>query len=220
MRSHRFTGVVASAALVAALAGGGFAAASASADAPHHLTPRATPAAPSAPVDAGALLAQAKTLGNVGGVTAAVTKLVQDALASPVSTDKVTADAAAAQSAIDTAKQALPAPVTPAVPGTPAKPAAPAAPTAHAAHRGQPRSAADVQSDALAALQTAVNDLTKAVTAGDLAGTVAAGTAVITALVNVAVAAVLGGGLPAPNLPGLPTLPSLPSVPTLPVPSA
>jgi hypothetical protein len=79
-----------------------------------------------------------------------------------------------------------------------------------------PRAAADVQADALAALQTAVDSLSKAVAAGDAAGALSAGTAVVTGLVNVAVATVLGGGLPAPNLPGLPSLPSLPSTPTLP----
>ncbi|MER5404540.1 hypothetical protein [Streptomyces sp. NPDC002769] len=56
-------------------------------------------------------------------------------------------------------------------------------------------------------MQKAVDALVEAVTSGDATQVVPAATAVVTGLVNFAVAVVLGGGLPAPNLPGLPTLP-------------
>ncbi|MFD8423486.1 hypothetical protein [Streptomyces sp. NPDC059668] len=80
------------------------------------------------------------------------------------------------------------------------------------------RAAANLAGDALAALQKAVDTLVKAVTSGDATQVVPAATAVVTGLVNLVVAIVLGGGLPAPNLPGLPALPSLPSasLPSLP----
>lgn len=80
------------------------------------------------------------------------------------------------------------------------------------------RAAADLSGDALTALQKAVDALVKAVTSGDATQVVPAATAVVTGLVNFVVAVVLGGGLPAPNLPGLPALPGLPtaSLPSLP----
>ncbi|MER6440329.1 hypothetical protein ABT275_28710 [Streptomyces sp. NPDC001185] len=73
------------------------------------------------------------------------------------------------------------------------------------------RAAANLAADALVALQKAVDTLVKAVTSGDATQVVPAATAVVTGLVNFVVAVVLGGGLPAPNLPGLPALPSLPA---------
>ncbi|WP_370414612.1 hypothetical protein [Streptomyces fradiae] len=77
---------------------------------------------------------------------------------------------------------------------------------------------ADIVGDALATVQKAVADLLAAVTSGNATGVVPQVTATLTSLVNLAVATVLGSGLPAPNLAGLPTLPSLPvSTDTLPV---
>lgn len=77
---------------------------------------------------------------------------------------------------------------------------------------------ADLVDDALASVEKAVAGLLAAVTSGNAGGVVPQVTATLTSLVNLAVATVLGSGLPAPDLPGLPALPSLPvEVPALPV---
>ncbi|NEA61421.1 hypothetical protein G3I56_02165 [Streptomyces sp. SID12488] len=77
----------------------------------------------------------------------------------------------------------------------------------------------DIKGDALAALQKSVDTLLTAVTSGDAANVVPAVTGVLTSLVGVVAATLLGGGLPAPDLAGLPPLPKLPvAVPPLPVP--
>ncbi|MFE5911884.1 hypothetical protein ACFQ6B_22775 [Streptomyces wedmorensis] len=77
---------------------------------------------------------------------------------------------------------------------------------------------ADVVDDALATVEKAVAGLLAAVTSGDAAGVVPQVTATLTSLVNLAVATVLGSGLPAPDLAGLPALPALPAgAPELPV---
>ncbi|MET7738878.1 hypothetical protein [Streptomyces sp. NPDC005385] len=163
---------------------------------------------------ADALLAQTKTLADIGGVLAPVTALVDAALKADngqLPADQATTLGQAAKDAI--AKVAAAAPVAPpaAVPAVPpvALPAVP--PVAKGAERPRALAAADVKADALTALQTAVDSLVKAVTSGDAASVVPAATAVVTGLVNFVVATVLGGGLPAPNLPGLPALPALPT---------
>ncbi|MET8967527.1 hypothetical protein [Streptomyces hydrogenans] len=77
---------------------------------------------------------------------------------------------------------------------------------------------ADLVDDALATVEKAVAGLLAAVTSGDAAGVVPQVTATLTSLVNLAVATVLGSGLPAPDLAGLPALPALPvEPPELPV---
>ncbi|MFL4904218.1 hypothetical protein ACJ6WF_13790 [Streptomyces sp. MMS24-I2-30] len=87
-----------------------------------------------------------------------------------------------------------------------------------AAEDGEALKAKDLRGDALAALQKAVDALLAAVTSGDVSKVLPAATAVVTGLVNFVAATVLGGGLPAPDLPGLPALPSLPvPAPSLPV---
>ncbi|MFD7679654.1 hypothetical protein [Streptomyces sp. NPDC060187] len=166
---------------------------------------------------ADALLAQTKTLGDISGVLAPVTALVDAALKADngqLPADQATKLGQAAKDAI--AKVAAAAPVAPpaAVPAVPAVPpvALPAVPpVSKNAERLRALAAADVKADALTALQTAVDSLVKAVTSGDAASVVPAATAVVTGLVNFVVATVLGGGLPAPNLPGLPALPALPT---------
>ncbi|MFD6824921.1 MULTISPECIES: hypothetical protein [unclassified Streptomyces] len=166
---------------------------------------------------ADALLAQTKTLGDISGVLAPVTALVDAALKADngqLPADQATKLGQAAKDAI--AKVAAAAPVAPpaAVPAVPAVPpvALPAVPpVSKNAERPRALAAADVKADALTALQTAVDSLVKAVTSGDAASVVPAATAVVTGLVNFVVATVLGGGLPAPNLPGLPALPALPT---------
>ncbi|MFF1520037.1 hypothetical protein [Streptomyces sp. NPDC058305] len=163
---------------------------------------------------ADALLAQTKTLGDISGVLAPVTALVDAALKADngqIPADQATKLGQAAKDAI--AKVTAAAPVAPpaAVPAVPpvALPVVP--PLSKNAERPRALAAADVKADALTALQTAVDSLVKAVTSGDAASVVPAATAVVTGLVNFVVATVLGGGLPAPNLPGLPALPALPT---------
>ncbi|MFG2448233.1 hypothetical protein ACGFSG_02545 [Streptomyces sp. NPDC048512] len=166
---------------------------------------------------ADALLAQTKTLGDISGVLAPVTALVDAALKADngqIPADQATKLGQAAKDAI--AKVTAAAPVAPpaAAPAVPAVPpvALPAVPPlSKNAERPRALAAADVKADALTALQTAVDSLVKAVTSGDAASVVPAATAVVTGLVNFVVATVLGGGLPAPNLPGLPALPALPT---------
>ncbi|MFG3143572.1 hypothetical protein [Streptomyces sp. NPDC048243] len=166
---------------------------------------------------ADALLAQTKTLGDISGVLAPVTALVDAALKADngqIPADQATKLGQAAKDAI--AKVTAAAPVAPpaAAPAVPAVPpvALPGVPPlSKNAERPRALAAADVKADALTALQTAVDSLVKAVTSGDAASVVPAATAVVTGLVNFVVATVLGGGLPAPNLPGLPALPALPT---------
>ncbi|MFI8510874.1 hypothetical protein ACIGHB_07045 [Streptomyces sp. NPDC085460] len=115
---------------------------------------------------------------------------------------------------------AVEAPVTPPAVEVPAElPVTPpvALPVAAGARATQ-AAPADLVDDALASVEKAVADLVAAATSGDAAGVVPQVTAALTSLVNLAVATVLGSGLPAPDLAGLPALPSLPvEAPELPV---
>ncbi|MET9540187.1 hypothetical protein ABZY16_22190 [Streptomyces sp. NPDC006553] len=105
-------------------------------------------------------------------------------------------------------------------PALPVKPPVtlPVAADAKAAWAGKAAAPADVVDDALATVEKAVAALLAAVTSGDAGGVVPQVTATLTSLVNLAVATVLGSGLPAPDLAGLPALPTLPvTAPELPV---
>jgi hypothetical protein len=98
----------------------------------------------------------------------------------------------------------------------------PAPAAAQAKGLGGTPAAKDLTGDALTALQTAVDKLLKAATSGDVSQVLPAATAVVTGLVNLLAAILLGSGLPAPNLPGLPGLAAVPSLPIstpLPVPT-
>ncbi|MFH9952980.1 hypothetical protein ACH4OX_02035 [Streptomyces roseolus] len=76
---------------------------------------------------------------------------------------------------------------------------------------------ADLVGDALGTVEKAVAGLLAAAS-GDAAGVAPQVSAALTSLVNLAVATVLGSGLPALDLPGLPALPALPAeTPELPV---
>ncbi|MFD0412897.1 hypothetical protein [Streptomyces sp. NPDC127108] len=189
----------------------------------------AAAAAPQVPLPgADALLGQVKALGDIGGVLTPVTDLLNAVLKAdngqlPAADAAKLGDAVKAAIAKVTAAAPVPVPVPaaglPQVPTTPQLPATPQLPLGGAPAAKAPM---DLKGDALAALQKAVDSLLKAVTAGDPAAVVPAVTAVVTGLVNVVVATVLGGGLPVPNLPGLPALPKLPTdalpLPKLPVP--
>ncbi|MFB7276585.1 hypothetical protein ACFCZV_05710 [Streptomyces hydrogenans] len=135
------------------------------------------------------------------------------------------ADAPLTPPAVDTpvAPPAVEAPVVPPAVETPAglpvKPPVtlPVAAGAAAVKAGR-AAPADLVDDALATVEKAVAGLLAAVTSGDAAGVVPQVTATLTSLVNLAVATVLGSGLPAPDLAGLPALPALPvEPPELPV---
>ncbi|MET7481479.1 hypothetical protein [Streptomyces sp. NPDC005538] len=188
----------------------------------------------SAPVpNADALLAQVKGLGDIGSVLTPVTDLLNQVLKA----DNGQLSADQAQKLVDTVNAAIAkitaaAPAAPAVPAVPAAPAVPATPALPATSAlpalpalpksgddSKAKAPADLAGDALAALQKAVATLLAAVTSGDVGKVVPAVTGVVTGLVNVVAATLLGGGLPAPSLPGLPTLPStsaLPAVPAVP----
>ncbi|EPH40397.1 hypothetical protein ABT390_11910 [Streptomyces aurantiacus] len=173
---------------------------------------KAAQSAPQAPVPgADALLAQVKSLGDIAGVLKPVTDLLNDVLKAPdgkLPAADLTKHTDAIKSALDAAKAAAPkgaeVPGASQLPGTSLLPAAAQLPTGTARAAQAPM---DLKGDALAALQKAVDSLVKAVTAGDPAAVAKEVPAVLTGLVNFATAALLGGGLPAPNLPGLPKLP-------------
>ncbi|MCX2184959.1 hypothetical protein KV205_31190 [Streptomyces sp. SKN60] len=236
MRPHassRITALAISAALTLGMAGPAFAD-------EHRPSGPAAHAGTRAPLpDSAALLAQAQALGELGSVSTPVTELITATLKADDG-QLPAADAEAFKEKITTALEAAKetAPVTP--PETPVTPPAaetPVTPPAVETPATSPvtsavttpvtsvvptgvRAAApaDIVGDALATVQKAVADLLAAVTSGNATGVVPQVTATLTSLVNLAVATVLGSGLPAPNLAGLPTLPSLPvSTDTLPV---
>ncbi|MWA13365.1 hypothetical protein [Streptomyces sp. BA2] len=167
-----------------------------------------------APVpEANKLLAQVKTLGDAGGVLTPVTDLLTavlkadggqlpaaDAtkLAAPVK-DAITKAAATAPKAPETSV----APEAPALPQTPALPKA---------LPDEDKAAAEPKDDALKALQTAVDTLLKSATGGDVTKVAGAVPPVLTGLVNVVAATLLGSGLPAPDLAGLSALPKAPAL--------
>lgn len=198
-------------------------------------------AASQAPVpNADALLAQVKSLGDLGGTLQPVTDLLKAVLKAdngqlPLdeATKLVDGVKAATTLASGTAPVVPPVappvalPTTPAVPVTPAVPTTPALPTATASTLPMPlndgkavKGPFDIKADALAELQKSVDTLLTAVTSGDAANVVPAVRGVVTSLVGLVAATLLGSGLPAPDLAGLPPLPKLPAgVPQLPVPA-
>ncbi|WP_327743848.1 hypothetical protein OHO28_18505 [Streptomyces europaeiscabiei] len=138
-------------------------------------------------------------------------KAVQDAIAkakaeAPVTPPAVPPAALPADPAAPAVPSTPPSATTPTVPGAPVVPSVPAAPqqavTLPAFDRGlaQPagRSAADPVTDALTALQVAVDTLLKAVASGDPAQVLPAVTGVVNSLVKLIAATLLGSNLPAP----------------------
>ncbi|MCQ4214569.1 hypothetical protein, partial [Streptomyces longispororuber] len=150
----------------------------------------------SAPVpDANALLGQIKSLHDTGGVLTPVTDLLDAVLKTKdgkLPAEDAQKHADAIKTAIDAAKDQ----------------AAATAPVPDAAEEAVPDAKAplDVKGDALAALQSAVDALVKAATAGDVTAVATQAPVVVTGLVNFVAATLLSGTLPAPNLPGLPAL--------------
>ncbi|MEU3334968.1 hypothetical protein [Streptomyces sp. NPDC006668] len=172
-------------------------------------------AAAHAPVPgADALLAPVKSLGDLGTVLTPVTDLLNAVLKA----DNGRLPAADAGTLGKAATDAV-AKVSAAVPTAPATQTLPALPTlAKKSGDARPRAAADLTGDALAALQKAIDTLLQAVTSEDVSQVVPAVTSVVTGLVSTIAATLLGGSLPAADLPGLPvSTPSLPAAPALPV---
>ncbi|MES5820999.1 hypothetical protein [Streptomyces sp. RG80] len=188
-------------------------------------------AAVKAPVPgADALLAQVKTLGNLGAVLKPVTDVLNTVLnaGEGITPEQATQLLDTVKSAIAgvTAAAPVPVPETPLTPtDTAAAPAATTPPaTTPAAGLPLPTTlpalplpadkssdskapSADAVGDALAALQTAVSDLLAAASATppDPAKVLAAATAVVGKLLNAILALLLGGGLPLPLPVPLPT---------------
>lgn len=165
---------------------------------------------------------KAKIAAAVDEAKAAAPAPLPDAPVTPPSTDlPVTppAELPVTPPAVETPVD-LPAKPPVEAPALPVKPPVglPVAAGAKAAWAGKTAAPADVVDDALATVEKAVAALLAAVTSGNAGGVVPQVTATLTSLVNLAVATVLGSGLPAPDLAGLPSLPSLPvTAPELPV---
>ncbi|MFE6162453.1 hypothetical protein ACFQ7F_26460 [Streptomyces sp. NPDC056486] len=140
---------------------------------------------------ADALLAQVKTLSDAGGVLTPVTGL----LTAVLKADKGQLPAADATKLAAPVKDAI----TKAAAVTPK------------ALSDDIRASADPAADALKALQASVDALLKAATGGDVTKVAGAVPPVLTGLVNVVAATLLGGGLPKPDLAGLPALPKPPA---------
>ncbi|MEV1025526.1 hypothetical protein [Streptomyces sp. NPDC050264] len=147
---------------------------------------------------AAALLAQAKVLHDAGGVLTPVSDLITAVLKANGKLDPKDAKKLAdpIKTAIDTAKKTAATPVPK---------------TAGGAVPDDAKAPLDVRTDALAVLQSAVDALVKAATSGDAGAVATQVPAVVTGLVNVLAATLLGSGLPAPSLSGLPALPKLPT---------
>ncbi|WP_328319227.1 hypothetical protein [Streptomyces sp. NBC_00388] len=171
-----------------------------------------TATAPPAPVPgAGRLAGQAKLLGDAGGVLSPVTVLLDAVLKAP----------GGKLSAAEAAKLAGPvrdalSKVTEGTPGAPAAPGIPGGATGVSGTPAAPDPGAALKARAAADLQSKVDTLVRASTAGTPAQVATAAQGVVTAEVNAVVAVVLGGGLPAANLPGLPKLPTVPGVARVP----
>ncbi|WEH17870.1 hypothetical protein [Streptomyces sp. VNUA24] len=147
----------------------------------------------------------------------------------PPAADAPTVPSAPSLPSVPAAPVVPAAPAAPVVPAAPAVPLVPAAPpaaqsavTLPAFDREPMRSvAADPVSDALTALQTAVDSLIEAATSGDLAQVPPAVDGVVAGLVRFVGATLLGSGLPAPLAvpPVAPSaeLPVTPATDTLPV---
>ncbi|MFF4268965.1 hypothetical protein [Streptomyces sp. NPDC001536] len=186
------------------------------------------------------LLAQTKTLGDLGGLLAPVTDVLNTVLKADdgqISPEQATQLLDALKAAIAKILAVAPVPVplptdspattTPTTPPATTTPDAPlpvplpalplpadksgADSKAPAADSKAP--SADAVSDALTALQTAVSDLLAAATSGDPTAVVPAATKVVSALLNAILALLLGGGLPLPLPVDLPV-----PVPPLPLP--
>ncbi|MET9989019.1 hypothetical protein ABZ061_05560 [Streptomyces mutabilis] len=194
-----------------------------------------THAASRAPLpDAEELQSQVGSLAGLGGVLTPVTDLLNavlkadngrlpaeeaDELAAAVKEALAEADAADADDAATAPGTTTPGTTTPGT-STPAQPPVVTAPEAGnpvtlpapvTAQSGDGAQAAtDLTAAAHAALQVRIDALLKATTSGTAAQVSPAVENVVTGVVNVVAATLVGGGLPAADLAGLPALPSAP----------
>lgn len=194
-----------------------------------------THAASRAPLpDAEELQSQVGSLAGLGGVLTPVTDLLNavlkadngrlpaeeaDELAAAVKEALAEADAADADEAATAPGTTTPGTTTPGT-STPAQPPVVTAPEAGdpvtlpapvTAQSGDGAQAAtDLTAAAHAALQVRIDALLKATTSGTAAQVSPAVENVVTGVVNVVAATLVGGGLPAADLAGLPALPSAP----------
>lgn len=194
-----------------------------------------THAASRAPLpDAEELQSQVGSLAGLGGVLTPVTDLLNavlkadngrlpaaeaDELAAAVKEALAEADAADADDAATAPGTTTPGTTTPGT-STPAQPPVVTAPEAGnpvtlpapvTAQSGDGAQAAtDLTAAAHAALQVRIDALLEATTSGTAAQVSPAVENVVTGVVNVVAATLVGGGLPAADLAGLPALPSAP----------
>ncbi len=194
-----------------------------------------THAASRAPLpDAEELQSQVGSLAGLGGVLTPVTDLLNavlkadngrlpaeeaDELAAAVKEALAEADAADADGAATTPGTTTPGTTTPGT-STPAQPPVVTAPEAgtpvtlpapvEAQSGDGTQAATDLTAAAHAALQVRIDALLKATTSGTAAQVSPAVENVVTGVVNVVAATLVGGGLPAADLAGLPALPSAP----------
>ncbi|WP_210720098.1 hypothetical protein [Streptomyces galbus] len=194
-------------------------------------------AASHAPVPgADKLLAQVKSLGDLGTVLTPVTDLLAEALKSDngqltsAQANKLgdaIKDVIARITATNAAASATSS--TPSAPSTDASSStAPSSSTAgeppyttlpfppgkngHERAAAHGKRATDLTDEALADLQKQIDSLLTAVTSGNVTDVLPAATGLISGLVNLLTATLVGGGLPAGDLTGLPSLPDLPTV--------
>lgn len=200
MRISRKAGVLASTVLCGALAVGVAGPAGPAFSSVMDSPARSVSSGSVAPVPgADALAKQNAALAGAGAVLQPVTDLVAGVLKAPdgkLSKEEATKHVAGVKKALD---------------GLTADAKA-AADKAGAPGAGAQAPGAELVAKAAADLQAKVDALVKASAAGDAKATAAALQATLTGTVNVVVAIVLGGDLPAPDLKGLPKLPTLPGV--------
>ncbi|WP_067236411.1 hypothetical protein [Streptomyces longwoodensis] len=194
------------------------------------------PAAAHAPVPgADELLAQVKSLGDLGTVLTPVTDLLADALKSDSGQltsaqatklgdaikdviARITATNAAASATSSTPSAPSVAPSSSSADELPYTTLPfPLGKNAHDRAAAHGKRAADLTDEALADLQKQIDVLLTAVTSGNVTDVVPAATGLISRLVNLVTATLLGSGLPAADLAALPSLPDLPATPDAPV---
>ncbi|MEU5255688.1 hypothetical protein [Streptomyces longwoodensis] len=194
------------------------------------------PAAAHAPVPgADELLAQVKSLGDLGTVLTPVTDLLAEALKSDSGQltsaqatklgdaikdviARITATNAAASATSSTPSAPSVAPSSSAADELPYTTLPfPLGKNAHDRAAAHGKRAADLTDEALADLQKQIDVLLAAVTSGNVTDVVPAATGLISRLVNLVTATLLGSGLPAADLAALPSLPDLPTTPDAPV---
>ncbi|MGW2028663.1 hypothetical protein [Streptomyces sp. NPDC001356] len=186
---------------------------------------QATPTASSAPAASAKPAAAAKptapassaTTAKPGAPSAPATATASAKPATATVPSSPTASATPTAPASPTASAESARPTAAASASAPAASAAPAALTARAAERHvnfvNPPSSRDLTDDALAELETAIDNLVKAVT-GQLDQLLSSATDVVTSLTDLVGPALLDEDTAAPSIESLPSLPSLPAEPS------